>query len=120
MRVGDVRLRHLTDISRQPEHVRLQGRSGPSPSDDATSAHARGRHELWSASTNSILPLGPDAGAADRDVLRAERPTVLQDLEGDIERDVRVLFGDLHQDLCLHPAAIVDRDGWIGIPNKKT
>ena len=110
MRVGDVRLRHLTDISRQPEHVRLEGRSGPSPSDDATSAHARGRHELWSASTNSILPLGPDAGAA----------TVLQDLEGDIERDVRVLFGDLHQDLCLHPAAIVDRDGWIGIPNKKT
>ena len=48
MRVGDVRLRHLTDISRQPEHVRLEGRSGPSPSDDATSAHARGRHELWS------------------------------------------------------------------------
>ena len=50
MRVGDVRSWHLTDISRQPEHVRLEGRSGPSPSDDTTSAYARGRHEFWSAS----------------------------------------------------------------------
>ena len=114
-----VRARRATPCASTPAASSRCGRTrGCSPASTASSPIAArampARAEpgsLGSASINSISPLGPYAGAADRDVLRAERPTVLRDVEGDIERDVRVLFGDLHQDLCLHQATIVDGDG---------
>jgi hypothetical protein len=62
-----------------------------------------------SRTSTSLAPLRLCARGADRHVARRERPVLLGNLERDVEVEVALLLGDLHQDWCPHEATIVDR-----------
>jgi Histidine kinase-, DNA gyrase B-, and HSP90-like ATPase len=83
------------------------------------SDHFSGGGSASGARINFNLATRTSSGAANRDFLRAERLAFLGDLERDIEHVLRLLLGNLHEDLRLDQAAIIDREGWTLIPNVK-